>query len=377
MRVVERLLFKEMRDGDYLKVQNASNTAPTGGGARDFRYPLKYLAILEDMFATVEAVGDGERRLADIHFQKEGELRVSRDVEFRPEPTPTRPGEVRIGRVGAHEAFSDPPANDEGRVFFVLRLDSGGILHAEYDREAEIRAAGNSLIVAALDLAEVETPDGRAIIFDIDLDAEMVSDRVPSRDLADDEAVDNAIERRVRAGREIIGIGDEQTDEASGTESEAKLVEATYRYELHELAGQAHGATLKALASYLRDLGFKPKESNIDAYIAESDAAVLFEVKSIRPKNERAQTRRAIGQLLDYAYFELPAEVEKGAEVSCVVVFSTVPSEQTTAFLESIDIMTLWLDPESGLIDGTVASVAKVHAIGIRIRSEATNGRIP
>lgn len=377
MRVVERLLFKQMLDGDYLKVQNASNTAPTGGGARDFRYPLKYLPILEEMFTRVEAEGDGERHLADVHFQREGELRVSRDVEFRPEPTPTRPGEVRIGRVGAHEAFSDPPPNDEGRVFFVLRLDSGGILHSEYDREAEIRAVGHSLIVAALDLAEVETPDGRAVIFDVDIDAEMVSGRVPGRDLADDDAVDKAIERRVRAGREIVGTGDEQTEEGGGAESEAKFVEATYRYELHELAGQAHGATLKALAGYLRDLGFRPKESNIDAYVAEGGDAVLFEVKSIRSKNERAQTRRAIGQLLDYAYFELPAEVEKGAEISCVVVFSTVPSEKTTAFLESIDIMTLWLDPESGLIDGTTTSVAKVQAVATRSRSKGKNGRLP
>ena len=38
MTKVARILYKEIRGADLLKVRAISNTSPTGGGARDFRF---------------------------------------------------------------------------------------------------------------------------------------------------------------------------------------------------------------------------------------------------------------------------------------------------------------------------------------------------
>lgn len=367
---VELLLFKEMLTDDYRKVRNASNLAETGGGARDFRYPRRFLPTLEAMFPTVAQIRGKECRIADLHYVRDGSARVSANVEFHPAPTPSRAANVWIGRVSAYDALANPPANNDERVFFALRLDSAGVLHSRYMRESEIRSEGPLSVVMALEAAEARTARRSAIVFEVSLPVVDVGRLMPKAALSDDESVDNAIKRRIRRGRDIRGV-EEEPLERETAETERQFVQATYNYELHEFASRSHATTLKALARYLRDLGFSPAESNIDAYVVESSDVVLFEVKSIREENERAQTRKAVGQLLDYAFFELPEEVAEDADVTYAIVYSEKPSDRTQSFLESIDMLVFWLGDGLGLIEGTVVSAQEINELAAKYHPRA------
>lgn len=362
--MAEEILFKEMLDGDYLKVKNESNVAETGGGARDFRYPIKYRSLLERMFPRVEYQGGKERRLADLHYDNgEGE-QVSSDVEFWPEPTESRPTEVRIGRVGHYEALANPPSNLKEQVFFALRLDAAGKLYASYVFESDIRGSSNQRLIDALDEAEGETGAGRAVIFAGTIPEGLEPQASLGESASSEVFVERAVERRVRRGRELLdtdlsGIPD-------GNDAESQMIEATYNYELHELATLTHKQTLQALVDHLIGLGFTPRESNIDAYLAEQEDTLLFEVKSIRVGNERAQTRKAIGQLLDYGYFEMPEEANPDADVSYAVVYSSPPPDGTVDFLDSLDIMALWVNPETGLIEGSRETADRIEEVAAK-----------
>ena len=44
------VIFKQIKPGDYRKLAAESNDAPTGGGARDFRFPSAPFAPVLEMF---------------------------------------------------------------------------------------------------------------------------------------------------------------------------------------------------------------------------------------------------------------------------------------------------------------------------------------
>ncbi len=356
---IAQLVYKEIKEGDLLKLQNESNTAATGGGARDFRFPIRFTSALSAMFPRVS----GQVRLGDIQYLSAYGTDVSRDVEFWPEPTDARPTEVRIGRVGTVDAFADPPMDSGERVFLELALDTDGVVTARYVTESALRSTPPLRgVVDELDAALAVTAGSNAVLFAVPpvpaVDTGLSS--TPPSDAGSTTAIEGERRtgrRRQRTGREIVPGVPSILVQPDDPESARRLVEATYNYELQERASRGHQRTLDALAEYLRGLGLVPQESNIDAYVAQAEAGVLFEVKSLSASNEREQTRRAVGQLLDYAYFERPAELTDDADVAYAVVYSERPTDDAIDFLDSIGMLALWVGEDGQTIEGTDDSV--------------------
>lgn len=367
MSQVVQALYKEIKQGDLLKLQNASNVATTGGGARDFRFPLRFAPLLALMFPRRETRGLKECRLGDLRYSRGGTTDVSADVEYWPEPTNARPHEVRIGRVGSVPAFADPPVGSADRVFLELaRLDDGAV-SARYVTETTLRQECPASVSAALDSALATVVGENALIF-------AVPDSLPSvGDLNEDNsagstAVTTSREfttRRARTGRRIT-ITTESTSDSTQDETDTVTIATVYNYERQERASSLHRVTLGALVDFLIDLGLDPMESNIDAYVSAATAAILFEVKSLSPDNERDQTRRAIGQLLDYQFFERPTEIDVDADISYAVVYSEQPSDETIEFLESIPMHALWIAADGVSVEGTASSIDAVEVFGRR-----------
>lgn len=170
--------------------------------------------------------------------------------------------------------------------------------------------------------------------------------------------------RRIRALRDF----DPNLDAGRESRAEVRAVQATYAYELHELASKSHSSTLQTLALALLSMGLAPRESNIDLIATCGDDCWLFEVKSIRKKNVRRQTRTALGQLLEYRYFET-GELASGGRSEMAVVYSQKPPQEIADFLAANHFRCLWRstdgslsgDPASLQALGEFAAVEGVH----------------
>ncbi len=160
------VLAKELVDGDRLKLEAASNVTPSGGGARDFRFPKKHLPALERIFSREGERGGRALRLADLHYQKRnGQPAVQSDVELW-EPTDSRPNEYRIAKIHKLEVFADPPPAEQNRVFAVFTQYTDGVVRFGYVTERQLRHEDSDRKIAdALDAAVSLTPEGQAIIF--------------------------------------------------------------------------------------------------------------------------------------------------------------------------------------------------------------------
>jgi hypothetical protein len=108
-----------------------------------------------------------------------------------------------------------------------------------------------------------------------------------------------------------------------------------------EKASSAHQTALAILARTLRESGRDVGANTyIDAACDLHGGPALFEVKSINPENERAQSRKAVAQLHEYRY------LHEMRSASLWVVFSREP---TTPWLVDYlrsdqEIRVLWID---------------------------------
>ncbi|MEM0475937.1 MAG: UPF0758 domain-containing protein, partial [Candidatus Norongarragalinales archaeon] len=81
--------------------------------------------------------------------------------------------------------------------------------------------------------------------------------------------------------------------------------------EAQERASRSHRKTVLILCNELLKHGLTPKESVVDVFTEKANQIFIFEVKSIHTENFKSQTRKAIGQLLEYEYFEIKKKLGK------------------------------------------------------------------
>ncbi|WP_216329717.1 hypothetical protein [Deinococcus aestuarii] len=145
-----RIVFVEFTEADAKKVLNQSNTATTGGGARDLRFPYKPLeSVLARLFPTVKQEprrGTTGMELKPIRYGTLNYQTASgwAQVDLRVEPpTPSRKSEGRIPTLHSIPPFqhfiSQLPAEwkDTYLVVFIQRED--GQVDLYFASDAEIR----------------------------------------------------------------------------------------------------------------------------------------------------------------------------------------------------------------------------------------------
>ncbi len=81
----------------------------------------------------------------------------------------------------------------------------------------------------------------------------------------------------------------------------------------------------------------------------------IFEIKSVHTENFKRQTRSAIGQLLDYEYFQVKSKPENyNKQVLRGVVYNRRPPKEFIKFLKTYEFNVFWQEEEKFV--GEVAS---------------------
>lgn len=166
-REIVEVLLKELLPGDIRKINYDSNDASTGGGARDFRFPLKWASVLSRMFP--RAINEKERMGDLTYCDNNDRVHTVQNIVFHPIPTLSRPNEVRIAKIGEIPIFQAIPDElDTERVFITLARYSDGIVQAGYTKESAIRSVkSDRLILSAMEKAIDATKSGSAVIFSV------------------------------------------------------------------------------------------------------------------------------------------------------------------------------------------------------------------
>lgn len=153
-RQVARILYKEIKQGDLLKILARSNKTKSGGGARDFRFGSykRLVPVIQKMFPqTVKETRkrDGQNIQIDVYkgeFCWEDKQRnvIRKDSCFEP-PTDARGSEGRIVRVPQYDCFDTkliPNGGEGNRVLFLLiQLDDGSVW-PHFAEEKTLRTPG-------------------------------------------------------------------------------------------------------------------------------------------------------------------------------------------------------------------------------------------
>ena len=139
-------------------------------------------------------------------------------------------------------------------------------------------------------------------------------------------------------------------------ERERKLISYYGNMEAQDRASGAHAKTLAVLANYLLARGVKPKASVIDLFAERGEVAFIFEVKSIHTENFRHQTRMAIGQLIDYEYFQVRrSDQGRTMKVEKCLVYSKKPPLEIAEFLLKSGFQVFWT--RDGDLEGAAESL--------------------
>lgn len=136
---------------------------------------------------------------------------------------------------------------------------------------------------------------------------------------------------------------DLKKNEEKEVQREKQLITYLRNDEAQEKANGLHKKTLRTLTEYFKDKGLNPKESIIDLLVENQNKVFIFEVKSIHTDNFTYQTRSAIGQLLQYEYFEVKKKSNfKDMEIHKGIVYSKEPPREFSEFLEAYDLRVYW-----------------------------------
>lgn len=121
MKMVKRVVFKEILDGDRRKYKAESNDANSGGGARDLRFrPYeKFRPIFEKMLPEVNEKGVA---VGQFYWYEDEQL-VIKDAFFHPE-TNARPKEGRISNIDKYLPVEKVPHESEGTAFILFIQDN-------------------------------------------------------------------------------------------------------------------------------------------------------------------------------------------------------------------------------------------------------------
>jgi hypothetical protein len=161
MADVEYVIYKRCVPGDRRKVEARSHDAPSGGGARDVRFPTEMFgSVLSKVFPEAHPAAGGEIHTAPVYWPEEGEVKGPITVEIWP-PTKARSREMRLARVHEVVPFDEdhiPPA--ESDPFFFIWNDEERVW-ARYVTADDLRQSGwpPFLVDPILQSIETEPPD--------------------------------------------------------------------------------------------------------------------------------------------------------------------------------------------------------------------------
>lgn len=124
-----RIYFSEIKPGDALKQRAESNITPSGGGARDERFPVGFAQYLQQMFP--DATTRQDVTVGTVYWQLPNGGTDQTAIMLFSRPTNSRPTEARLGRVhvvGGWEIGDDYNVNDSGIhsgwYYFLVQDDS-------------------------------------------------------------------------------------------------------------------------------------------------------------------------------------------------------------------------------------------------------------
>ncbi len=138
--------------------------------------------------------------------------------------------------------------------------------------------------------------------------------------------------------------------EEKEVQREKQLITYLRNDDAQEKANGLHKKTLRILTECFKNKGLNPKESFIDLLVENQNKVFIFEVKSIHTDNFTYQTRSAIGQLLQYEYFEVKKKSNfKDMEIHKGVVYSKEPPKEFIEFLEAYNLGVYWVN-NNGII---------------------------
>ena len=189
-------------------------------------------------------------------------------------------------------------------------------------------------------------------IYDFLAPSKVTSDKseMPAMRIVNDKGIIRNIERHF-SSKEI----DLDETEAKAAERESKQIIYEMNWLAQEKASSSHRKTVMLLANYLKAHGVKPLQSVIDTLAQKNDSVFIFEVKSVHTRNFVHQTRTAIGQLLDYEYFQIRSKPEnKGKDIIRAIVYSKKPTQQIIDFLRTYQFSVFWT--EAGNLSGNAKS---------------------
>ena len=151
---VARILYKEIKQGDLLKILARSNKAKSGGGARDFRFGSykRLLPVIKKMFpGSIKEIRKrgGKNIQLDVHkgefFWKDAHGKIIRKDSFFESPTDARGSEGRIARVPEYACFDTkliPKGGQGNRVLLLLiQLDDDSVW-PHFAEEKTLRTPG-------------------------------------------------------------------------------------------------------------------------------------------------------------------------------------------------------------------------------------------
>jgi hypothetical protein len=168
-----RVFYQELKEGDLLKLNAESNTAPTGGGARDLRVSpeAQFRPFFERMFPSTTSVrskrGSVTVNVGQVRWSTDEGTQV-RDVELWP-PTDVRPHELRIAKI--HQIFpAVVPQQGEGRTFVLLVQNNAEEVWGHYVSERDLRSGEfNERVASAILGCMDQTPEHRSVRGYLDL----------------------------------------------------------------------------------------------------------------------------------------------------------------------------------------------------------------
>lgn len=144
MPAIQRVLFKELLDGDYRKIEASSNEDPdVGGGARDLRF--NYDAFNNFVGKMLTERDPVEREGGDTLYKGKVEYAPGHIGELVWEPAyPTR-NEGRLRRIHESPAFRVAPQFRGEAVVVLIVQVSEGPLRVHFVRESDLRSGTSGL----------------------------------------------------------------------------------------------------------------------------------------------------------------------------------------------------------------------------------------
>lgn len=164
-----RMFWKEILPGDLLKLRAESNVSPSGGGARDLRFPDRpFRPLLSRMFPNPGRSGRQDILVGTLVSEDPSGKQVQFEVEYWP-PTDARPTEGRLARIHSLPPLQGPPDPGESRLVLMLVQDESGAVRAHYATEQELGSGRwHSDVARPILRCLGQTREGRAAVGYID-----------------------------------------------------------------------------------------------------------------------------------------------------------------------------------------------------------------